>query len=217
VADGAVQQKVDGRLYTGVYGVLDSELPAAQTGLTQVQTTMPINDVGTHYSYAGQWLLFALIGFVALGLAMRKEYRRLNIDDPEERVRASKRMRKRASPPFTDEELEDESIGGYIPLTRWGTFAGSASRTSSLRRTISPGARTDATNGAGASTREISEPPTIYVIRAPLDSDEFPNLYGGLSAWSQHADCCGQASRCALSWWGCLRRRRGSCRARSTG
>ena len=163
-----VQQRIDGRLYTGAYGVLDSESPAAQIGLAPIQTTPPIKDVGTHYSYAGQWLLFALIGFVALGLAMRKEYRRLNIDDPEERVRASKRMRKRASKPFTDEELEDESIDGYIPLSRWGLSAGPASRPGSLPQAISPGARDD-TDRTGISTGEISESPTIYVIHTPLD------------------------------------------------
>ncbi|MEA9983972.1 SURF1 family protein [Subtercola sp. RTI3] len=107
-------------VYTGAYGVLNSQSPAANQGLAAIQTTMPTEDVGLHYSYLVQWVFFALIGFLALGFAMRKEYRQLNSDDPEERERASARLRKRARKPFSDEELEDEEIDGFLPLTRWG-------------------------------------------------------------------------------------------------
>jgi cytochrome oxidase assembly protein ShyY1 len=163
-----VQQKIAGDLYSGAYGVLDSESTAAQTELTPIQPTMPVQDVGTHYSYAGQWLLFALIGFAVLGLGMRKEYRRLNIDDPEERVRASKRMRNRASKPFTDEELEDESIDGYIPLTRWGISTSPATRPASSPRAIPPRTEGRVTDGRVIKTEELPEP-TIYVIHTALD------------------------------------------------
>ncbi|MEF2977958.1 SURF1 family cytochrome oxidase biogenesis protein [Subtercola sp. YIM 133946] len=121
-----VQQTIGGDVYTGAYGLLDSQSTAAQPGLQLLQTSMPTEDVGTHYSYTVQWLFFALIGFFGLGLAMRKEHRQLNSDDPEERQRATERLRKRASKPFTDEELEDEEIDGYLPLTRWGGSAAAA-------------------------------------------------------------------------------------------
>lgn len=84
-----------------------------------------------HYSYAVQWPIFAVIGFVAFGLGARREYRRLNIDDPREQERASERARKDATKPFTDEELEDESLDGYLSLARWGGshgLPGAASR-----------------------------------------------------------------------------------------
>ncbi|UFS60185.1 SURF1 family cytochrome oxidase biogenesis protein [Subtercola endophyticus] len=119
-----IQQTTGGDLYTGAYGLLNSQAPAAEAGLTNTQTSMPVEDVGTHISYMVQWLFFALLGFFALGLAARKVHRELNSDDPEERERASARMRKRARKPFTDEELEDEEIDGFLPLTRWGLSSG---------------------------------------------------------------------------------------------
>ncbi|MCU1480189.1 MAG: hypothetical protein JWQ19_975 [Subtercola sp.] len=122
-----VQQTIGGDVYTGAYGLLNSQTPAAEAGLTNIQTSMPTEDVGTHISYMVQWLFFALLGFFALGLAARKVHRELNSDDPEERERASERMRKRARKPFTDEELEDEEIDGFLPLTRWGGSVGAAS------------------------------------------------------------------------------------------
>src|ERR1700712_4735836 len=76
-----LQQTIGDDLYTGAYGVLVSQTPSATTGLVATQTTMPTEDVGTHYSYMIQWLFFALIGFFALGMAMRKEHRQLNSDD----------------------------------------------------------------------------------------------------------------------------------------
>ncbi|WP_233189199.1 SURF1 family protein [Subtercola sp. Z020] len=120
-----VQEKIGGDVYTGAYGMLVGQFPAA-TGLAPLQTTMPTEDVGTHYSYMIQWLAFALIGFLALGLAARNVYRQLNADDPEERERAASRLQKSARRAFTDEELEDEELDGFIPLTRWGGAAAGA-------------------------------------------------------------------------------------------
>ncbi|MCU1477064.1 MAG: hypothetical protein JWQ64_1757 [Subtercola sp.] len=159
-----VQQKIGGDLYTGAYGVLDSQSPSAQTGLAPIQTTMPTEDVGTHYSYTLQWLFFALIGFVALGLGMRNEYRRLNSDDPEERARASERLRKRASKPFTDEELEDEEIDGFLPLTRWGISGGAASSAVPVPRAVTPGTR--ATGVTEEAAEASSAPSNVYIIDA---------------------------------------------------
>ncbi|WP_440711717.1 SURF1 family cytochrome oxidase biogenesis protein [Herbiconiux sp. YIM B11900] len=168
----AIEQMVVGDLYTEVYGILDSQSPSAGQELAPTQTTMPTNNVGTHYSYALQWLLFALIGFIGLGLGMRKEYRRLNIDEPEEQARASKRLRKRISKPFTDEEFEDELIDGYIPLTRWGITGGSVLRSAPMLRAVSPGTPAITADEKASSAGEASERPTVYIINTPREAGD---------------------------------------------
>lgn len=109
---------VGGRVYTRAWGVIVSPRSSAQ-GLARIQATPPAEGVGYHYSYMIQWILFALIGFLLLGRGALREYRRLNADDPDEQRREAERVRRRARKPFTDEEIEDESLDGYIPLTRW--------------------------------------------------------------------------------------------------
>jgi cytochrome oxidase assembly protein ShyY1 len=121
-----VKDRIGGTVYTGAYGVLDTQ-SAAASGLKKVQATPPAEGVGFHYSYMIQWFLFALIGFGILARAIRNEFRRLNADDPDERARAAERLKKQAGKPFTDEETEDEAIDGYLPLTRWGFGAGTLS------------------------------------------------------------------------------------------
>ena len=69
----------------------------------------PALDEGPHLSYAFQWLVFAILGFVALAWAVRQEYRNLNADDPAERERAeARRARKLARP--SDAQVEDELV-----------------------------------------------------------------------------------------------------------
>jgi cytochrome oxidase assembly protein ShyY1 len=168
-----VQQQLGGNVYTGAYGVLDSQSPSTKTGLAPIQTTMPVEDVGFHYSYVLQWLFFALIGFFAVGLGMRKEHRRLNSDDPEERMREAERQRKRASKAFTDEELEDEAIDGYLPLSRWGISGGAISSSTPLPRAALPGtqAALDA-EGAADKGRASAAAPDIYVIDVGHESGD---------------------------------------------
>lgn len=94
--------------YTGAYGLLDSEDPAPATRPAAV--VKPAPDEGPHLSYAFQWVLFALMAFIALGWAIRQEYRIRNADDPAERERAAERERRRAAKPRTDAEVEDELL-----------------------------------------------------------------------------------------------------------
>ncbi|RFA09252.1 hypothetical protein B7R54_08450 [Subtercola boreus] len=157
-----VQQVIGGEVYTGAYGVLTGQNPAAAAGLAPIQTTMPTEDVGTHYSYTLQWLFFGVLGFVALGLGIRSEFRKLNSDDPEERERAASRQRKAAKKPFTDEELEDEEIDGFLPLTRWGIAGGAVSATTP--RTALPGKQAD------PPATPPTAPPDVYVIEAAPQS-----------------------------------------------
>ncbi|WP_237657034.1 SURF1 family protein [Agreia sp. COWG] len=179
-----VERQIDADLYTGAYGVLRSQTPAADKGLEPIETTMPVLDVGTHYSYGFQWLVFALIGFVALGYGMVKAFRSINEDDPEEQERASTRLTKRARKAFTDEETEDESIDGYIPLARWGISSGTGSRAAAPPRAISPQSRplspqshaaTPQSRPAvddGAKPAEPPAQPAVYVIRPREEPSE---------------------------------------------
>jgi cytochrome oxidase assembly protein ShyY1 len=109
---------VGGSVYSASWGVLVSPRSSAE-GLGRVHATPPAEGVGYHYSYMVQWLLFAVIGFFLLWRGAVREFRRLNADDPEEQQREAERVRRRARKAFTDEEIEDESLDGYIPLSRW--------------------------------------------------------------------------------------------------
>ncbi len=103
-----VAELVDGPLYTGAYGLLDSEDPAAAVRPTAA--VKPTPDEGPHLSYAFQWVVFAIMAFVALGWAIRQEYRVRNRDDPAERERADERQRRKDAKPRTDAEIEDELL-----------------------------------------------------------------------------------------------------------
>jgi cytochrome oxidase assembly protein ShyY1 len=101
-------ERVDGPLYTGAYGMLADENPApSEQRPAAVQK--PVADEGAHLSYALQWLIFGILGFVFLGYAVRQEYRALNADDPEERQRAEERERRRRAK-RTDADIEDELL-----------------------------------------------------------------------------------------------------------
>lgn len=105
-----VKQKLGGAdVYTGAYGLLDSQKPSPATAPTPTVTDPPTQDEGLHWSYMIQWIIFALIGFFGLGYALRTEYRKRNEDDPEERVRAAERERKRALK-RTDADVEDDLL-----------------------------------------------------------------------------------------------------------
>lgn len=107
-----VAANVKGNVYTAAYGVLDTQSPAG-VALTAVNATAPVLDEGLHWSYMIQWVIFALIGFFGLGYAVRQEYRLRNADDPDERVRAEERERKRALKK-TDADIEDEILDDVL-------------------------------------------------------------------------------------------------------
>ena len=95
--------------YTGAYGLMDTESPAA-TETRPTAVLKPVRDEGPHLSYAFQWFVFGLLAFIGLGWALREEYRSINAEDPEERERADERARKRAAKPRNDAEIEDELL-----------------------------------------------------------------------------------------------------------
>ncbi len=99
-----VAASLDQPTYTGAYGLLVSESPSASE--LPLPSFRPEIDEGPHLSYAFQWVIFAIIGFVGLGFAVRQEYRYRNADDPEEQVRARLRDRRRAARK-SDSDIED--------------------------------------------------------------------------------------------------------------
>ncbi|WP_159500819.1 SURF1 family protein [Microbacterium sp. 18062] len=68
---------------TDAYGVLASEDPAAAE--TPFPLDAPSEDPGPHLSYAIQWILFAIMGFVFIGYIIRTElrYRREDAEEHE--------------------------------------------------------------------------------------------------------------------------------------
>lgn len=103
-----IASTLDRPTYTGAYGLMATEDPAPSE--RPLASTKPARDEGPHLSYAFQWLVFALFGFIGLGYGLRQEYRRINEDDPDEMERAEARREKDRTRTRTDAEAEDELI-----------------------------------------------------------------------------------------------------------
>ena len=100
-----ISQRIGLPTYTGAYGLVAAEDP--EPAEAPIATVKPEPDEGPHLSYALQWFVFALIGFIGLGWALREEYRVVNADDPEEEARAADRAKRKALKKPTDAETED--------------------------------------------------------------------------------------------------------------
>ncbi|SDH30023.1 SURF1 family cytochrome oxidase biogenesis protein [Microbacterium pygmaeum] len=76
------------RLEQSAFGILVSEDPAPTARPTALES--PSEDPGPHLSYAIQWILFAIMGFVFIGYIIRTElkYRREDREDALERDEA---------------------------------------------------------------------------------------------------------------------------------
>ncbi|MDQ1531154.1 MAG: hypothetical protein QOE37_1259 [Microbacteriaceae bacterium] len=102
----AIGRAVGAPTYTGAYGLMRSEIPAAATNPLPLPAPSFGDDEGTHLSYAIQWILFALIAFGVLGWSVRREL--LDAGDPDV-VAADERQAGRRRAP-TDEAVEDALI-----------------------------------------------------------------------------------------------------------
>lgn len=80
IADAVGPDAAD--LETGAYGVLVSEDPPAATMPQPLES--PSEDPGPHLSYAIQWILFAIMGFIFIGYVIRTELRHRR-EDAEDR------------------------------------------------------------------------------------------------------------------------------------
>ena len=105
---GDVAHLVGKPTYTGAYGLMVSESPAADTRPTAIP--QPQLDEGLHISYAIQWVIFGIMAFFGLWYAIRQEYRMRNVDDLEEQQRAEVRERRKLMKPRSDNEVEDEIL-----------------------------------------------------------------------------------------------------------
>jgi cytochrome oxidase assembly protein ShyY1 len=64
-------ERVDGPAYTGAYGVMVQS--GADVAEPPLAAARPIRDEGPHLSYALQWYVFALLGFIGLAWAANQE------------------------------------------------------------------------------------------------------------------------------------------------
>jgi cytochrome oxidase assembly protein ShyY1 len=103
VAD-AVSADVGRALELSAYGVMVSEDPAAADRPQALAS--PSEDPGPHLSYAIQWILFAVMGFVFIGYVIRTErrHRREDAEDESE----SDATPPRPAPRRRDRDAEDE-------------------------------------------------------------------------------------------------------------
>ena len=104
VGELAAVTGVTGEVYSGAYGMLVSETPAAEHG---VLPPKPVRDEGPHLSYALQWYVFILIGAIGMAYAARQEFKNLNAGSSEvlEMERKEKARKKRRGP--SDADVED--------------------------------------------------------------------------------------------------------------
>lgn len=98
--------------YTAAYGLMVSENPPPAERPQALPK--PAIDEGPHFSYAFQWIVFGLLALVALGWAVRQEYRILNANEPAERERARARERRRQAREPSDAEIEDSIIDDQL-------------------------------------------------------------------------------------------------------
>ncbi|MDO9063498.1 MAG: SURF1 family cytochrome oxidase biogenesis protein [Microbacterium sp.] len=100
-----IDAQVEGDLWLGGYGLLESETPPAAAG---APVRRPAIDDGPHLSYAIQWFAFAVMAFVALWWFMREERRFLAGETPA-------RPRRRTDADEEDAILERSATAAINP------------------------------------------------------------------------------------------------------
>ncbi len=94
---------VGSSLELSAYGVMASEDPAPEIRPNALES--PSEDPGPHLSYAIQWILFAIMGFVFIGYVIRTERRHRREDAEED---ASAESAPAPAPRRRDRDAEDE-------------------------------------------------------------------------------------------------------------
>jgi cytochrome oxidase assembly protein ShyY1 len=100
-----ISSDLTGELETSAYGVMVSEEPAPAS--RPAALAAPSEDPGPHLSYAIQWILFAIMGFVFIGYVIRTE-RRHRLEDAEDRARGVQPPRQRVPARRADRDMQDE-------------------------------------------------------------------------------------------------------------
>lgn len=106
----AIADELGVTAYTAAYGLLVAEDPAPPS--RPIAAARPQPDEGPHLSYAFQWLVFGVMAFVALGWAVRHEYRMRNEDDPAVRRAEERRRAAREARGPSDADVEDALLDG---------------------------------------------------------------------------------------------------------
>ncbi|WP_298866988.1 SURF1 family protein [uncultured Microbacterium sp.] len=101
-----IASQVNPDLITGAYGLLASETPAPDTSLGGFD--VPTEDPGPHLSYAIQWILFAVMGFIFIFYVIRTEIIKAKEESGERAPRPPRRRRDRDAD-IEDALLEDAS------------------------------------------------------------------------------------------------------------
>nr|WP_201469968.1 SURF1 family protein [Microbacterium hydrocarbonoxydans] len=95
---------IGGDVVTGAYGQIVSESPAP--AVVPGGFDSPTDDPGPHLSYAIQWILFALMGFIFIGYIIRTEIAK-HREDLEGAPAVPKRPRRRDRDAAVEDELLD--------------------------------------------------------------------------------------------------------------
>ncbi|OAN38299.1 hypothetical protein A4X16_02580 [Microbacterium sp. H83] len=102
----AIAELVDGDVITSAYGQIVSESPSGDGALGTFDS--PTDDPGPHLSYAIQWILFALMGFIFIGYIIRTEIAK-HREELEGRPAVAKTPRRRDR----DADVEDELLDAH--------------------------------------------------------------------------------------------------------
>lgn len=98
----SIAGRLNNPTYVAWYARVETETPATATG---IPWDRPVLDEGPHLSYALQWYVFAAMGFIGYGWALRKEAR-----GPIEPIETKPRTGRQR-----DEDFEDAAVDARTP------------------------------------------------------------------------------------------------------
>jgi cytochrome oxidase assembly protein ShyY1 len=101
-------ERVEEPSYTGAYGVLVQS--GADADDPPLAAARPIRDEGPHLSYALQWFVFALLGFIGLGWAANQERRALADASVAQHAPRTPRAPRKPPRDRRDADVEDEIL-----------------------------------------------------------------------------------------------------------
>jgi hypothetical protein len=103
---------LDAPTYSGAYGLLAMQKPAAAHPLHAVLTARPTVDGSAQEGTIFATTLYALVGLGIFGYALREKFRFVNRFDPRLWAREWRRIQRLARKPYTDAEIEDLLLDG---------------------------------------------------------------------------------------------------------
>ncbi|MGO2932890.1 SURF1 family cytochrome oxidase biogenesis protein [Microbacterium sp.] len=101
----SIAEMTGSEVITGAYGQMVAESPASTTSLGSFDS--PTDDPGPHLSYAIQWILFAVMGFIFIFYIIRTEVQK-HREEIEGRPAKVKRPRRRDHDADVEDDLLDD-------------------------------------------------------------------------------------------------------------